>query len=86
MSETTRRNSFEAPSITKTTAMELNNLDSNENLENKRTAWSGKLQFFMSIISYSVGLGNIWRFPYLCHQNGGGMFIYSLFLKVQFKF
>lgn len=39
-----------------------------------RAAWSGKMQFFLSIIGYSVGLGNIWRFPYLCQQNGGGMY------------
>lgn len=37
-----------------------------------RAEWSGKMQFFLSIIGYSVGLGNIWRFPYLCQQNGGG--------------
>ncbi|KDR20718.1 Sodium-dependent neutral amino acid transporter B(0)AT1, partial [Zootermopsis nevadensis] len=37
-----------------------------------RAAWSNKMQFFLSIIGYSVGLGNIWRFPYLCQQNGGG--------------
>jgi len=40
--------------------------------EENRAAWSGKMQFFLSIIGYSVGLGNIWRFPYLCQQNGGG--------------
>ena len=43
-----------------------------------RAAWSGKMQFFLSIIGYSVGLGNIWRFPYLCQQNGGGKFKYLL--------
>ena len=43
-----------------------------ETKEENRAAWSGKMQFFLSIIGYSVGLGNIWRFPYLCQQNGGG--------------
>lgn len=49
-----------------------------------RATWNGKTQFFLSIIGYSVGLGNIWRFPYFCQQNGGGeyLFINFFFFKL----
>lgn len=46
---------------------------SNDTDENQ--GWESKTQFMLSVVGYSVGLGNIWRFPYLCQQNGGGQYM-----------
>ena len=40
----------------------------------KRSTFSGKLGYVLSAAGASVGLGNIWRFPYLAAKYGGGIF------------
>ncbi len=37
--------------------------------------WSSRMTFILATVGFSVGLGNIWRFPYLAGQNGGGAFV-----------
>lgn len=56
-----------------------------EKPQHKRSAFSGKIGFVLSAAGASVGLGNIWRFPYLAAKYGGGIFL-LIYIILAFTF
>ena len=50
--------------------------------DNARASWSGKWMFILAAAASAVGLGNMWRFPYLDAKYGGGTFIFVYLILV----
>lgn len=57
-------------------------MNNNSNIEKKRETFSSGLAIFFATLGSAIGLGNIWRFPYVIGMNGGGAFLVTYLLCI----
>jgi solute carrier family 6 amino acid transporter-like protein 5/7/9/14 len=64
--------------------MDLKGAENGDPDRPKRGQWNNHCEFFLSSLGLAVGLGNLWRFPYVCYMNGGGTFLIPYILSLAF--
>ena len=53
----------------------MNNHQDNQERSSLHGQWSSRLTFILAVTGSAIGLGNIWKFPYIAGENGGGAFV-----------
>ncbi|CAN9503799.1 unnamed protein product [Ophioblennius macclurei] len=59
--------------------------ETRKSVEEERPKWGNKAEYLLTCIGFAVGLGNVWRFPYLCQIYGGGAFLIPYLIALVFE-